>query len=136
MRNFIPSNISNREMCRDSIYLGILYLTIKFCYFFMKASYFLWGLKEEKWKCSQSSLTLCDPMDCSPQGYSPWNSLDKNTGVGSHSLLQGIFPTQVSYIAGRFFILWATREASEVMWGEMRGIVRFFTFVIVILFLL
>ena len=24
----------------------------------------------------------------------PWNSPDKNTGVGSHSLLQGIFPTQ------------------------------------------
>ena len=26
--------------------------------------------------------------------YSPWNSPGKNTGVGSHSLLQGIFPTQ------------------------------------------
>ena len=24
----------------------------------------------------------------------PWDSLDKNTGVGSHSLLQGIFRTQ------------------------------------------
>ena len=23
-----------------------------------------------------------------------WNSLGKNTGVGSHSFLQGIFPTQ------------------------------------------
>ena len=30
-----------------------------------------------------------------PHGvYSPWNSPDQNTGVGSHSLLQGIFPTQ------------------------------------------
>ena len=30
-----------------------------------------------------------------PHGlYSPWNSLDQNTGVGSLSLLQGIFPTQ------------------------------------------
>ena len=28
--------------------------------------------------------------------YSPWNSLDENTGVGSLSLLQGIFPTQGS----------------------------------------
>ena len=27
---------------------------------------------------------------------SPWNSLGKNTGVGCHSLLQGIFPTQGS----------------------------------------
>ena len=26
--------------------------------------------------------------------YSPWNSPGKNTGVGCHSLLQGIFPTQ------------------------------------------
>ena len=26
----------------------------------------------------------------------PWNSLDKNTGVGSHSLFQGIFLTQGS----------------------------------------
>ena len=32
-----------------------------------------------------------------PSGlYSPWNSLGQNTGVGSLSLLQGIFPTQGS----------------------------------------
>ena len=32
-----------------------------------------------------------------PHGlYSPWNSPGKNTGVGSHSLLQRIFPTQGS----------------------------------------
>ena len=34
----------------------------------------------------QLCLTLCDPMDC------PWTSLGQNTGVGSLSLLQGIFP--------------------------------------------
>ena len=28
--------------------------------------------------------------------YSPWNSVGQNTGVGSLSLLQGIFPTQES----------------------------------------
>ena len=28
--------------------------------------------------------------------YSPWNSLGQNTGAGSCSLLQGIFPTQES----------------------------------------
>ena len=28
--------------------------------------------------------------------YSPWNSPGQNTGVGTLSLLQGIFPTQVS----------------------------------------
>ena len=40
----------------------------------------------------------------------PWNSPGKNTGVGSHSLLQGTFPTQGSNpapcIAGRFFMVW------------------------------
>ena len=44
-----------------------------------------------KVKVTQSCLTLCDPMD-----YSPWNSPGQNTGVGSLSLLQGIFPTQGS----------------------------------------
>ena len=40
-----------------------------------------------------------------PHGlYSPWNSPGQNTGVGSLSLLQGIFPTQVSHIASGFFI--------------------------------
>ena len=28
--------------------------------------------------------------------YSPWNSPGQNTGLGSHSLLQGIFPNQGS----------------------------------------
>ena len=50
-----------------------------------------------------------------PHGlYSSWNSLGQYTGVGSLSLLQGIFPTQgsnqVFCIAGRFFTSWATRE--------------------------
>ena len=41
-------------------------------------------------KVTHSCLTLCDPMDC------PWNSRGHNTGVGSLSLLQLIFPTQES----------------------------------------
>ena len=35
--------------------------------------------------------------------YNPWNSPRQNIGVGSVSFLQGIFPTQVSCIAGGFF---------------------------------
>ena len=38
----------------------------------------------------QSCLTLWDSMDL----YSKWNSPGQNTGVGSLSLLHGIFPTQ------------------------------------------
>ena len=50
--------------------------------------------------------------------YSPWNSLGQNTGVVSLSLLQGIFPIQVSRIAGRFFTSCATREPQEYWNGE------------------
>ena len=44
---------------------------------------------------TKSCLTLCNPMDCSPPGSSVHgDSPGKNTGVGSLSLLQGIFLTQ------------------------------------------
>ena len=54
--------------------------------------------------CNLMDFTLC-----------PWNSPGSNSGVGCHSLFQGIFLTQglnlVSLIAGRFFTICATREA-------------------------
>ena len=54
-------------------------------------------LYESSESVSHWCLTLCSPMDCSPPGLlCPWNSPGKNTGVGSHSLLQGIFLTQES----------------------------------------
>ena len=44
---------------------------------------------------AQSCLTLCIPIDCSPPGSSVHGDFpDKNTGVGCHTLLQGILPTQ------------------------------------------
>ena len=67
-----------------------------------------------KWSESKS----CSVMSSSlwPHGlYSPWNYPGQNTGVGSQSLLQGpsrpMDRTCVSHIAGRFYTLWATREA-------------------------
>ena len=66
---------------------------------------------------AQSWPTLCDTMDCSPPASSVHgDSPGKKTGVGCHALLQEIFPTQVSRIAGRFFTVWATREA-QGCWG-------------------
>ena len=51
----------------------------------------LFPLISESESCSVVSNSLL------PHGlYSPWNSLGQNTGVGSLSLLQGIFPTQGS----------------------------------------
>ena len=51
-----------------------------------------------------------------PHGlYSPWNSPGQNTGVGSLSLLQGIFPTQGSKSSlphcRWIFTSWTTSEA-------------------------
>ena len=44
---------------------------------------------------SQSCLTLCNLMDCSPPGSSVHgDSPGNNTGVHCHALFQGIFPTQ------------------------------------------
>ena len=49
-----------------------------------------------KWKLvTQSCPTLCDPMEPT-RLLCPWNSPGKNSGVGCHFLLQGIFPTQGS----------------------------------------
>ena len=53
-----------------------------------------------------SRSVVSDPLR--PHGlHSPWNSSGLNIGLGSLSLLQGIFPTQaskqVSHIADGFF---------------------------------
>ena len=41
---------------------------------------------------TQLCPTLCDPLDCSPPGFSAHGFSRQETGVGSHSLLQEIFP--------------------------------------------
>ena len=51
-----------------------------------------------KWLClasSQSHSVVPDSLQ-SPRLFCQWNSPGKNTGVGCHSLLQGIFLTQGS----------------------------------------
>ena len=65
---------------------------------------------------SQLCLTLCDPTDCSPPGSSvhgilrarilEWVAMPSARGSS-----QPRDRTQVSYIAGGFFTIWATREA-------------------------
>ena len=63
-------------------------------------------------KLLELCLTLCDPTDCSPPGLlCPWNSLDKNTGVGSVSSSRGsswprdqIVSLMSPALAGGFFL--------------------------------
>ena len=57
-------------------------------------------------------------MDCSPSGLlCSWDFPGKNTGVGCHFLLQGIFPTQwlnLSRLLSRWILYhWATRETPK-----------------------
>ena len=67
-------------------------------------------------KFFQLCLTLCNPIGCSPAGSSVHgDSPGKNTGVGCHAVLQGIFPTQglnwclmSPALAGGFFTTSAT----------------------------
>ena len=67
---------------------------------------------------SETHTVMFDSLG--PHGlYRLWNSPGQNTGVGSHSLLQGIFPTQGSnpgllHYRQIFFTSWATREAHIV----------------------
>ena len=72
------------------------------------------------WTClclvTQSCPTLWDPMEWSPPGSSVHgDSPGKKTRVGCHALLQGIFPTQGSHIAGRFFTVWDTRGSLRIL---------------------
>ena len=48
------------------------------------------------WKVSVSCWVLSDSLDPMDSSLGLWNSPGTNTGMGSHSPLQGIFPTQGS----------------------------------------
>ena len=57
----------------------------------------VWHLKFCVVLVAQSCPTLWDPHGLQPATLlCPWDSPGKNTGVGCHALLQGIFPTQGS----------------------------------------
>ena len=65
---------------------------------------------------AQSCPTLCDPMDCSPPGSSVHGVfqariLERVAISFSRGSSQPRDWTQVSCISGRFFTVWATREA-------------------------
>ena len=82
--------------------------------------YILWNER------TQSCLTLCDPMDCSPPGSSLYGILQARIleWVVIHFFTGSSQPredqTWVSHIAGRFFTIWATREAPNIALGEIK----------------
>ena len=65
---------------------------------------------------AQSSLTLCDPMDCSSRGFSVHGILQARIlELVAIPFFRGYSQprarTQASHIIGRFFTIWATWEA-------------------------
>ena len=76
----------------------------------------MWFLSTVYALVTQSWLTLCDPMGCSPPGSSVHGIFQARIlewvatpfFMGSSQLRDR---NQVSHIAGRFFSIWATREA-------------------------
>ena len=96
----------SQDCCKDWIHLQC----------FAKWLTCQWSEVKVTWLC----LTLCDSADSNVTPRTPGSSVRgilqaRILAVGSYSLLQGILPTQegtqVSCIAGGFFIVWATREA-------------------------
>ena len=76
--------------------------------------------------CAQSHLTLCNPMDYSPTGFSyPWNFPVKNTGVGCRFLLRGSFQNRdqtcvscISYTGRQtLYYLCHINKYTYIIWG-------------------
>ena len=73
-------------------------------------TYYCLANHPKTWHCVCSMLVihmlcliLCNPMDYKPTRLlCPWNSPGKNTGAGSHSILQGIFLIQGNWQADSF----------------------------------
>ena len=92
--------------CSCQVYLLLQKQTDAMCSIYLQHS-FVWKVKVF---VAQSYLTLCDPMDCSQPGFSVHgNCPGKNTGVGCHALLQGIFLTQGSNPG--LLHIWKTKES-------------------------
>ena len=84
---------------------------------------FTYLCESRKIVCANSMcLTLCDPMDCSPPGFSVHgDSPGKNTGMGCHVLLQGIFPAQGSNPYLLHLLHWQVGSLPPVPSGSTQG---------------
>ena len=58
------------------------------------------------------------------QLFCPWNSPGKNTGVGCHSFLQGIFLTQGSNSSLPHLSPWAGLSSLTVCWGNLASLAQ------------
>ena len=86
--------LKNSQLVSGQVGTCTQILLLQIPYFF----YCIMMVKSEvKVLVTQSCRTLCNPMDYSLPGFSVHGDFpDKNTAVGCHFLLPGIFPTQGS----------------------------------------
>jgi len=71
---------------------------------------------------AQSCPTLCNSMDCNPARLlCPWSYPSKNTGVGYHFLLQGIFLTQGSNLHLLHLLHWQEDSLPLMPPGKPKG---------------
>ena len=70
-------------------------------------------------------LHLCLTLQCyglwSTRLLCPWDSPGKNIGVGCHSLLQGIFPTQISNLRLLCLLHWQVDSLPLVPPGKLNA---------------
>ena len=76
----------------------------------LSPSFLDWKFKSVLYLSLSHVRLLGIPWTVSTRLLGPWNFPGKNTGMGCHTLLQGLFltqgSTQISCIAGRFFTTW------------------------------
>ena len=114
---FIPTTaegILYQKTCARSIkesFLGRSFSTVKTRFIQNKV----------KVKVAQSCLTLCDPVDYTFHGILQARILEWVAIPFSRGSSLPSDQTQVSYIAGGFFISWATRGAHKVKWNTKNG---------------
>jgi len=104
----IRSNASNTERkCWNSASFSVSLQITRFLDLFFKLFY------AYSFACVlQSCLYDSTRLLC------PWDSPDKNTGVGCHALLQGIFPTQRSNLCLLYLLSWQVDSLPLVPLGS------------------
>ena len=120
----LKSHTQWSRACRHQLLL-VFFWSITYCYQWNVESFRSWAythiiylqkLYESESEVTQSCLTLCDPMDCSPPGFSvhgifPARILEWIAVSFFRGSSQPRNRTRVSCIAGGFFTDWAMREA-------------------------
>ena len=108
----------NKQVNRD--FLKYEYSILNFFYIYYSLKYYYYENESVKVLVAQLCPSVCNSMDCSPPGYCvhgifqarilKWVAIPFSKGS-----CQPRDRTWVSCTAGRFFIIWATREAPTII---------------------